>query len=121
MAGHCQDGWSDGSYGLSLLTDAFEGLGNGGVLGAEGVAPLRDAVRLVHGYPGHSDLRQSSHEFLRPEPLGADVEQLVVAAFRSSQHVPPLALRHTAVDGRHLGDAAGAEVLDLVVHQGGER
>ena len=61
------------------------------------------------------------HELLGPESLGADVEQLVVAPLGAAQHIAPLGLAHAAVDGRHLGDPPGSQVLHLIVHERHQR
>ena len=113
-------GRGDRQGGRPVGPHASQRPGNGRVLGAEGVAPLGDAVRLVHRNPGDADLREGLHELLRPQSLGADVQQLVVAACRTLQYRAPLAQRDAAVNGRNGRDAACAEVLDLIVHEGGE-
>ena len=87
------------------------------VVGAEVIAPLGDAVRLVHHYHADAQHVQIGAEKEGREPFGRDVEELEAPVGRVVErrvHLP-------AVHSRMYGDGAdapGLQVLHLVLHQG---
>jgi hypothetical protein len=90
------------------------------VVGPEVVAPLADAVRLVHGHERRREVRDQRAEAGVGEPLGGDVGQL-----ESPRAQPRETLAHL-VGGERRGEkrrrhAARLERPDLVVHQRDER
>ncbi len=90
------------------------------VLGAEVVAPFRDAVRLVDGIERDLDLAQEGDVVLFGERLRSEVEQLGLAV----EHVLTDLLHGGLVERRveEVGDARllgeGAHGVDLILHQG---
>ena len=97
------------------------------VLGAEVVAPLADAVRLVDGEAGRGrcrgvivDLEQARKERLGHQRLGRDVEQVEFAAVqRARARAAPR--RPRARSCRRRRDAGRPQRVDLVLHQRDER
>ena len=87
---------------------------------AEILSPLRDAVRLVHRHHGNRHAACEIEEERRGQPLGRDIEQLVLAASGEIQRVAHLLERQGAVDagGR---DAGLIQRADLILHQRDER
>ena len=88
--------------------------------GTEVVAPLRDAVRLVHGDEVHLHALHLGDEELRGEAFGRYVEKLVGAV---ETVVEMFELFVVALGGVQAGgaDAAPAEVVDLVLHERHQR
>jgi hypothetical protein len=88
------------------------------VVGAEVVAPLGEAVRLVHGEQAQRGLGAGLEEAGR-EALRRHVDQLVVAAHHALDPRAALVDRQGRVDegGAHLPRRQG---VDLVLHQGEE-
>ena len=90
------------------------------VVGPEVVAPLADAVGLVHGHERRRELRDERAEAGVGEPLGGDVGQLEGAGAQPREPLAHLVGgERRGEEGR--GHAAGLERLDLVVHQRHER
>ena len=90
------------------------------VIRAEVIAPLRDAVRLVH-----DDVAQGQHVQVRPEQgraeaLGRDVQELEIPVRRVVEGEVHLPAVHPGVDGQGADPPVG-EVLHLVLHQGDQR
>ena len=98
------------------------------VLGAEVVAPLADAVRLVdgeqgdagRGAPGVAQPAQPLEEPLGHERLGRHVQQVELAGVQGAQHAARLAgLERRVVGGG--ADAGRQQRVHLVLHQRDER
>ena len=97
------------------------------VLGAEVVAPLADAMRLVDGEQGEAgtgrgllDLVQAREERLGHQRLGRHVEQVELAAVKPGKHAARLAGLERGVVGGGA-DAGRLQRVDLVLHQRDER
>ena len=90
------------------------------VFRAEIVAPLADAVRLVHGQRGDVPILQPGQEIRQHQALRSDVEQLVFSGVDAIEPPPGLVAVEGGVDesGRH---AAGFELVHLVLHQRDKR
>ena len=91
-----------------------------GVIGAEIVAPLADAVGLVdrQQFQAHRP-----HRFQKPraaEPLRHDVDQAELARRHAIEPVVLLGDGQRAIDERDR-KPAGLELIDLVLHQGDQR
>ena len=95
-------------------------LGEREVVGAEVVAPLRDAVRLVDREQGDAAALEEPLGGLGVEPLGRDVEQVELAGQVGALDLGPLGrlLAGVQVGGAH---AVAHEGVDLVVHERDER
>ena len=90
------------------------------VFRAEIVAPLADAVRLVHGQSGDVPVLQPRQEIRQHQALRRDVEQLVFAGVDAVEPPPGLVAVEGGIDeGRR--HAAGFELVHLVLHQRDER
>ena len=90
------------------------------IIRAEIIAPLRDAVRLVHDDVAEGQDLQVRLEQRRAQALRRDVQELEIpvgSVVERSVHLPPV---HAGVDGQGA-DAPGGEVLHLVFHQGDQR
>jgi hypothetical protein len=100
--------------------EVLVGLAEALVLGAEVVAPVRDAVGFVDREERNRQAAQARHRAFVAEALGRDVEELQLAGARVVEDAHLL----VEADGRveHGGrDAAQAELVDLVLHEGDER
>ena len=87
---------------------------------AEVVAPLADAVRLVHGHERRRGALQALEEAVHHQALGRQVEQLDAAARHRAHHAGTLGRCLAAVE--HSGRYAGlAQAVDLVLHQRDKR
>ena len=95
-------------------------LGEREVVGAEVVAPLRDAVRLVDREQGDAAALEEPLRGLGVEPLGRDVEQVELAGEVGALDPRPFGrlLAGVQVGGAH---AVAHEGVDLVVHERDER
>ena len=91
-------------------------LGEREVVGAEVVAPLRHAVRLVDREEGDAAALEEPLGGLGVEPLGRDVEQVELARQVGAFDLGPLGrlLAGVEVGGAH---AVAHEGVDLVVHE----
>ena len=98
----------------------FAQLGDAQVGGAEIVAPLRNAVRLVHGQQRHLHPLHPQAESLGDEPLRSHVEELHVAVDAVVERDVDLPGRQARMH-RHGGDPPGAQPVDLILHQGDQR
>ena len=105
-----------GDVGQERLAD----FGDAEVRGAEIVAPLRDAVTLVDGQQADAHGTELRAEAFGGEAFGREVEELVVAEDAVVELGVDLGRGHAHVDGCGL-DAASAQVVHLVFHQGDER
>ena len=84
------------------------------------VAPLADAMSLVHGDERDLDVPQQAPEAREGEPLRCHIDDLVLAGGYPSHPAPHLiAVERGGEEGG--GHAPGSEGLDLVVHQRDER
>ncbi len=90
------------------------------VIGPEIVAPLADAMRLVHGDQRHARLCQHPLRPARGQPFRREVEQLERAVVQRAEHGVGLFLG-IARGQRTGGDAGLAQPADLVAHQRDER
>ena len=93
------------------------------VLGAEIVAPLRDAMRLVDGVERHLYFMQERHVVLLGERFGGEIEQFGLPG----EHVGA-DLRHGGLVERRIEEMRdprlgrkGPHRIDLVLHQGDQR
>src|SRR5215210_9088817 len=97
------------------------------VLGPEGVAPLRDAVGLVHDEerdapPPRRPLEEDA-ELKRAEPFGGNEEYAQGSREGPTLYLPPLPCGHLGVqrrDGAGVGEPA-LQRLHLVLHQADQR
>ncbi len=87
------------------------------VVGAEVVAPLRDAVGLVNDEEAYASPPQREDELQRSEPLGGDVEHLHLSRANPPLHLPALLRREPRVQGRGVRDRALKQRVHLVLHQ----
>ena len=90
------------------------------VVGAEVVAPLTHAVRLVHRQTDDVERRGDLGEVRAPDALRRDVEQTELAARAGPQARRLLVRVERTVDERRRV-TAGRERIDLVLHQCDER
>ena len=85
----------------------------------EVVAPLRDAMGLIHRDEAHVDAVELVLEERGGKPLGRHIEQFGVAEDAVVERLHDLALRHSAIHS--CGDDAPlAQMGHLVLHQGDE-
>ena len=87
---------------------------------AEVLAPLRDAVGLVHGHQGHVHAAREVQESRVLQPLGRHVEQRERAGLRPRERLRALGGRKAAVDARRR-HARLLQRLHLVGHERDER
>ena len=90
------------------------------VVGAEVVAPLRDAVRLVDGEQRDLRLAELGEEALVVEALGRDVEELQAAVSQPLRDGANVGCVEARVEPRGV-DALQREQVDLVLHQRDQR
>ena len=90
------------------------------VIGAEVVAPLRDAMRLVHGDQGGVDAAQERQGGRRGQPFGRHIEQFDAAIIQRLKHRLGFLVGVGGGEGAGL-DPRFAQAADLVAHQGDER
>ena len=102
------------------IGEARPQLGQVAVVGAEVVAPLADAVRLVDGDEADGQGLQEPPESGRAHPLGRGVENPQTAGERRLLHAPKLVEAERAVD-EGGGDAVRAQRVHLVLHQRDKR
>ena len=88
------------------------------VVGAEVVAPLRDAVGLVHHEQANPGAPEGEHELQGPQALGGDVEHLDLSRAHPAFHLPALLGREPGVERGGVGDRALQQGVDLVFHEG---
>ncbi len=93
------------------------GVGEAEVVGAEVVAPLRDAVRLVDDEQAQPRLLDLLDEAGRGEALGRDVEQPQLAGDRTLQYVAVLCRGLLRVHQRDLLGRDPPQPVDLILHQ----
>ena len=103
--------------------DLVDDRSDAAVLGAEIVAPLRDAMRLVDGVERHLYFMQERHVVLLGERLGGEIEQFGLPG----EHVGA-DLRHGGLVERRIEEMRdpqlgrkGPHRIDLVLHQGDQR
>ena len=102
------------------LGQPFAQFGDAQVGGAEVVAPLRDAVRLVDGQQRDPHPLHAQTERLGHEPFGSHVEEFDIAVDAVVEHDVDLPHRKSRMDRRRV-DAEPPEAVDLVLHQGDQR
>ncbi|HYO56436.1 MAG TPA: hypothetical protein VEU50_26970 [Archangium sp.] len=90
------------------------------VVRAEVVAPLREAVRLVHHQQAHGHARQGLEEGLVAQAFGRDEQDLVFAPLEAAQALELLGGGEAGVD-EGGGDVAPGERVHLILHQRHER
>jgi hypothetical protein len=95
-------------------------IGEGEVVGAEVVAPLGDAVRLVDGEERDGAAREEPLRRLVVQSLGRDVEQVELAREVGALDCGSLGRLLARVEVRRP-HAVAHERIDLVVHQRDER
>ena len=90
------------------------------VVGAEIMAPLADAMRLVHGDHRHADAAQHAHGRPRGQPFGRHIQQLQLAAL---QRLPDgiRLFRSVARGQRTRGHPRLLQRAHLVAHQRDQR
>ncbi len=95
-------------------------LGQQAVFGAELVAPLADAVRLVDGHQRHAAAAQPLQRARHPQPLGRDVEQIEPPGIecRPTARCSSGGWSECSAPGRH---AQLPQCRHLVVHQRDQR
>ena len=84
------------------------------------LSPLRDTVRLIHGYHRNRHALCKFEERGRGQALGRNVQQLVLASSGEIQCIAELLEAHRAVDARS-GDTGLDQRTDLIFHQRNER
>ena len=116
------DLWGGGGRAGDQL-HRFQGrrdLADAKVVAAEVVSPLRDAVGLVDHQPRRSRFCQHRLKVGAHQTFGGDIEQAQAALAVGELGATLLATVEVGVEGGG-GDAAGAQRLDLVLHQGDQR
>ncbi len=93
--------------------------GNSEVRRAEIIAPLGNAVRLIHRQQGDLHRLQTLPEVSGRQAFGRDVEEFHLAGLRFVQGGFRVVGEHAGVDGLRP-DAPLVQILDLVLHQGDE-
>ena len=83
------------------------------------IAPLRDAVRLIHRNETHLHISQFEFENLRVQTLGREIEKLVASQYHIVKLLIDFLSRQSRVDGCGA-DAFFAQMLHLVFHQSNE-
>ena len=101
------------------IAEAGAGGAEVAVAGAEVVAPLGDAVRLVDGEEGDVHAAQGGDEAAVGKALGGDVEEAEVAIGGAAEDFALILAGDGRVDGGG-GDPVAGEGIDLVLHQGEE-
>jgi hypothetical protein len=94
-------------------------LGEGQIVGAEIVSPLRDTVRLVDGEEGDRSRVEKTLGALARETLGGDVEHVELA--RDVRALDPGSLGgilRGVEEGRAHADSG--QGIDLILHQGNQ-
>ena len=91
-----------------------------GVVGAEVVPPLADAVRLVHGEERDSPRGDDLTKLRLAKPFRRDVEETVASGPHVGISGLTLFSGQRRVDERRI-DAAGAEGIDLILHERDQR
>ena len=91
------------------------------VVGPEVVAPLRQAVGLVHRQPRDVGGRQRIEETAAGEPLGGDVDQPRVTLLDAHERGRDLLGRHARVEHLDALEAARHERCVLILHERDER
>ncbi len=89
----------------------------------EVVAPLADAVRLVHGNEAHAapgDEREEAVAAFPDQPLGRDIEETVSSFAQPLYHRAFFRRRQRAVE-ESGGHPVAHERIDLILHQRDER
>ena len=90
------------------------------VIGAEIMAPLADAMRLVHGDQRHADAPQHAQRRPRSQPFGRDIQQLEPPGLQRIPHFGGLFLG--IARGQRPGLYPGlAQRAHLVAHQRDQR
>jgi len=84
------------------------------------VAPLADAVGLVHRQCGHFPIPQARQEIGEHQPLRGDVEQLVFAAAEAVEPLAGLGRIERRVE-KCRAHSRRLELIHLVLHQRDER
>ena len=87
------------------------------VVRPEVVAPLRDAVGLVHHEKADAGAPERQHELQGPQTLGGDVEHLHFARANPPLDLPALLGREPGVERSGARDRALQQGVDLVFHQ----
>ena len=100
--------WTSAEFGLHRAERC--------IFGPEVVAPLRDAMRLVHRRQSNLGALEEIERIFSDEPLGRDINQTQVAAGDAVDHG---AFSTGIVGGveRRGRDAIAAQLRDLVPHQ----
>jgi hypothetical protein len=115
------DGRGGGGESDALrVADLFQRLAEAQVVRAEIMAPLAEAVRLVHGEERDFDACQRIEETLGAEAFGRDIDEFVFPAAHAVEALLLLRPGERGVD-HGGGDAAGGERVHLVLHQRDER
>ena len=89
------------------------------VVRPEVIAPLRDAVRLVHDDERDGEDGQVTLEKPGLEPFGGDIQEFAFAVGGVVQGKVHFVSAESGMDGDGL-DSTACQVLDLVLHQGDE-
>ena len=97
------------------LREAVQHLGEAAVLGAELVAPVGDAVGLVHGGQRHAGADEGE-EVAEEEALGAHVEETGLPRREAAPGLPPVGGLEVGVE-RVGGEARLPGGVHLVVHE----
>ena len=95
-------------------------VGNLKIRRTEIVAPLRNAVRLVHGNHAHLHVPEMLYELPLPQAFGRHIEKLQRPADSVGQHVRHLFTLHARHNARGL-ELAVVQLLHLVFHEGYQR
>ena len=91
------------------------------VVGAEIVAPDRDAVRLVHHQARHAPPAQGMDKGQLAQAFGGYVDETVLARGDALHDAAQVVAVVGAVDGHRLAAERRGQAVDLVLHQRDER
>ena len=109
-----------GSKGGKRHVQRAAQLADAQVIGAEVMAPLADAMRLVHGNQPGADAAQHLHRCGRGQPFGRHVQKLDAAVVQALKH--GLGLFFGIARGqRPCHDARRPQGPHLIAHQGYQR
>ena len=100
-----------------FLSDDAPGRGDSHIVRAEVIAPLTDAVALIHHHQRYVHRPKPAQEKLVLQSLGSNIEDLVVGGVDDIvQYSECLSTSHPAIECLGI-DPKGLQLLDLISHQ----